>query len=74
MVGVPMRSIKSLRVCPERTQAGIGAKIDGSPAIFGTREVLRISIDKDSSAERDKMQLPHREPFRACWHPPIVLR
>ncbi|RJP48391.1 MAG: hypothetical protein C4586_09265 [Anaerolineaceae bacterium] len=46
-----MNFAKYIRVGKEGAQAGLRAKADRPPAIFGGREILRIGIAVDASAQ-----------------------
>lgn len=46
-----MDFVEEIRVGEEGTQAGVGTEIDRPAAILDAREVCRIGIAEDSSAE-----------------------
>ena len=49
-----MDFVKDIRVGQEGAEAGLGTKVDRPASILGAREVCRISVAKDPSAESDK--------------------
>ena len=49
-----MDSIKDIWVGEERAETGFGAEIDRPAAIFDAREIGRIGITEDPSAEGDE--------------------
>ena len=53
-----MDFIENIRVSQERAEAGLGAKVDRAPAIFGAWKILRVGVAENPPAECD-------EPLRA---------
>ncbi len=49
-----MDFIEYFRVGQEGAEAGFGAEVDRPSVIFGAREILRIGVAEDPSAERDE--------------------
>ena len=49
-----MDFVENVWVCKERAEAGLGAEIDHSAAVFRAREVCLIGVTKDPSAEGDE--------------------
>ena len=47
---VSMRPVERIWVSLEGAVAGLGAQVDGAAAIFGAREIDRVSIVKDPAA------------------------
>lgn len=52
-----MDFIKGIGVSEERAETGFGAEIDRAAAILDAREVGRISVTKDPSAEGDEARM-----------------
>jgi hypothetical protein len=52
-----MDSVEDLWIGEERAETGFGAQIDCPAAILGAREISRIGIVKDSSAEGDEVDV-----------------
>ena len=58
-----MDFIEDVRVREERAETGFGAEIDGAAAILSAREVGRIGIAKDPSAEGDETRMVFRRNY-----------
>lgn len=54
LLRVSMDFIEDIRVSEECTETGFSTEIDRPAAIFGTREIGRICIAEDPSAEGDE--------------------
>ena len=50
-----MDFVEDIRVGQERAETGLRAEVDGAAAILSTREISRICIAKDPSAQDDKL-------------------
>ena len=49
-----MDPVEDIRVGEESAQAGVGTQVDRPAAILDAREVGRIGVEEDSSAEGDE--------------------
>jgi len=47
----------------ERLEAGLGAKVDYSPAVFRLRKISWIGVVKDSSAKSYEVRRANRREF-----------
>ena len=54
LLGVAVNFIEYIRVSFERAEAGFGAEINCPAAIFDAREIRRVGIAKDASAQRNE--------------------
>lgn len=50
-----MDFIENIRVGEERAQAGVGAEQDRPASIHSVREIVRIGVAKDPSAQGDEL-------------------
>ena len=46
-----MGFVEKIRVSKERAEAGFGAEQDRPPAVFGAREIGRVCVAEDASAQ-----------------------
>lgn len=49
-----MDSIKDIRICQERAEAGVSAEINRPAAILHAREICRVGVAENPTAERDE--------------------
>lgn len=52
-----MDFVENVRVCQERAEARLGAEMDRPAAVLGAREIGRVSVAKDPTAEGDKARM-----------------
>jgi hypothetical protein len=53
---VAMDFVENIRVSEERTEAGLGAEVEGPAAVWSARKIGWIGVTKDAPAEGDELR------------------
>lgn len=52
-----MDFVENVRVCQERAEARLGAEMNRPAAVLGAREIGRVGVAEDPTAEGDKARM-----------------